>query len=111
MQKRSAFARGTVWALAMQFSVPLRIALVCPALIAAAAWLWGLYLPSRSPGLMQIIIILFLCGFTALLSVTVAATRLVRDRSMRLPQNVICLSVAAVPATLFITWYSAALYG
>jgi hypothetical protein len=60
---------------------------------------------------MLIIVILFLCGFTALLSVAVATTRLVRDRSTRLLQNIICLSVAVVPAMLFVAWMSLALYG
>jgi hypothetical protein len=95
----------------MQFSASLRLALVGPALIAAAAWLWGLYLPPRSPWLMPIIVTLFLCGFTALLSVVLAATRLLRDQSTRLPRNVVYLSVGAVPALLFVAWYSGALYG
>ena len=95
----------------MQFSASLRLALVGPALIAAAAWLWTLYLPPRSPGLMPIIVILFLCGFTALLSVVVAVSRLLRDQSTRVLQNAIYLSVGVMPALLFVAWYSLALYG
>ena len=95
----------------MQFSASLRLALVGPAVIAGAAWLWSLSLPPRSPSLMPIIVILYLCGFTALLSVVVAATRLLRDRSTWLLQNLISLVVGMVPALLFIAWYSLALYG
>jgi hypothetical protein len=95
----------------VQFSASLRLALVGPALIAAAASLWALYLPPRSPWLMPIIPILFLCGFTALLSVVVAVTRLLRDQSTRLLQNVVYLFVGAMPALLFVAWYSLALYG
>jgi hypothetical protein len=95
----------------MQFSASLRLALVFPALIVAAAWLWALYLPPRSPWLMPIIVILFLCGFAALLSVVVAVTRLLRDQSTRLLQNLIYLLVGVMPALLFVAWYSLALYG
>jgi hypothetical protein len=60
---------------------------------------------------MPIIVILFLCGFTALLSVVVAATRLLRDRSTWLLQNLVFLVVGMVPALLFVAWYSLGLYG
>jgi hypothetical protein len=95
----------------MQFSGSLRLALVGPALVAAMAWLWALYLPPRSPWLMPIIVILFLCGFTALLSVVVAVTRLLRDGSTRRLQNVIYLFVGVMPAVVFVASYALALYG
>lgn len=60
---------------------------------------------------MPIIVILFLCGFTALLSAVVAGTRLVRDQSTRLLQNVIYRFVGVMPALLLVAWYSLALYG
>jgi hypothetical protein len=103
--------RGLPTPLAMQFSASLRLALVGPALIAGAACLWAFYLPPRSPWLMPIIVILFLCGFTALLSVVVAVTRLLREPSTRLLQNVCYLLVGLVPGLLFVAWYSLALYG
>jgi hypothetical protein len=95
----------------MQFSPSLRLALVGPALIAAAAWFLVLYLPPRSPWLTPIIVILFLCGFAALLSVVVAVTRLLRDQSTRLVRNIVYLFVGVVPRLLFIARYSLALYG
>jgi hypothetical protein len=60
---------------------------------------------------MPIIVILYMCGFAALLSVVVAATRLLRDRSTWLLRNLVSLVVGMVPALLFIAWYSLALYG
>jgi hypothetical protein len=69
--------------------------LVGPGLIAAAAWLWALYLPPRSPWLIPIIVISFLCGFTALPSVVVAVTRLLRDQSTRLLPSIYLSAFAA----------------
>jgi hypothetical protein len=70
-----------------------------------------LYLPPRSPLLMPIVVILFVCGFLSLLSVVVGVTRLACDRSTRLPRNIACVAIGVIPASLFLGWYALSLYG
>ena len=102
--------KTSIQATAMKFSTPLRVALIGSALVFAAAGIYALDLPPRSPQLAEMVVIQLASGLTALFAVVVATTRLLRRQATLQRGNVIPLLVGAVPAVLLVASYLFGVY-
>lgn len=88
----------------MKFRITLRVAMIAPIMLWAAMLGWMFFLPPRSPWLGLVAVVLVVSGVTALAAIVDGAVALIRSPQTRIPLNVVCVILAAIPSTLFTAW-------
>lgn len=85
----------------MKFRSTLRVAMIAPIMLWTAMLGWMFFLPPRSPWLGLVAVVVLVSGFVALAAIVDGAAALIRNPHTRIPLNIVCMTLAAIPSTLF----------